>query len=58
MIVETLKTVARGGKGLKRNGSMMRLSLEKSSKIYVPILGIIAAGMLLLDSLSTYRSNK
>jgi hypothetical protein len=58
MIIETLKTVARGGKGLVKNKSMTRVSLEKSSKIYVPILGIIAAGMLLLDSFSTYRSNK
>lgn len=54
---EVINALAKGSRALSTHKSTLRVSLEKSSKIYIAPVAIIAAGMLIMDACATWKSN-
>lgn len=54
---EILQPLVKGTRALRRNRSYIRTSAEKSSRMYVAPVAILAAVVLILDGFSTWKSN-
>ena len=54
---EILNPLSKGSKALTSNKSNLRVSAEKSTKIYIAPVAITAAVVLILDAFSTWKSN-
>lgn len=54
---EVLNTLAKSSRALNTHKSFLRVSLEKSSKLYIAPIAILAAGILILDACATWKSN-
>ena len=56
-MVDMLKTLSRNSRALTKHKSMTRIGLEKSAKLYVPLLAVTTAFLMMLDSLATFKSS-
>lgn len=54
---EILNTLGRSSRALSTNKSNLRVSLEKSTRIYIAPVAILAATMLILDGITTWKQN-
>lgn len=54
---EILNTLAKGSRALTPNKSNLRISAEKSSKLYIAPVAITAAIVLIMDAFATWKSN-
>ena len=54
---EILNTLSKSSRALNTHKSILRVSIEKSSKLYVAPVSIIAAVMLIMDTCATWKSN-
>ena len=54
---EILNTLSKSSRALSTHKSNLRVSIEKSSKLYIAPVAILAAGLLILDGFATWKSN-
>lgn len=54
---EILNTLSKSSRALTPHKSIVRVSMEKSSKLWIAPLAILGAGMLILDAIATWKSN-